>query len=404
MTDLRRQFPILQQRVYGHPLVYLDSAATAQKPTAVLDRCRQVYQELNSNIHRGVHHLSNVCTELYEQARTTLAEHLNASPNEIVFTRNTTEAINLVAQTYGARHVGPGDQVIITHAEHHSNLVPWQMLCQRSGATLAVAPINDNGDLDYHALAALLTPSTRIVALAHVGNVTGAVNDVERVARLAHQAGAVCLVDAAQSFPHHPLDVRQLGCDFLALSGHKAYGPLGSGALYGRAELLDDMPPWQGGGEMIDHVSLQGTTYAPPPLRFEAGTPDYVAAIGLATAVEWLDQIGLEQLERHEDELLQHLVSGLDDLGGITLVGRPQRRSGVVSFLLDGAHPYDVGALLDKQGIAVRTGHHCAQPLMQRLGIPGTVRASVAAYNNHDDIDQLLDALRRCKQILLHHN
>lgn len=397
---IRQQFAILGQRVYGHPLVYLDSAATAQKPERVLNACTDTYRLVNSNIHRGVHHLSNVCTERYEAARHTLARHIGAPDDCVVMLRNTTEAVNLVANAWGNDNVGEGDTVLVSAMEHHSNLVPWQLLCQRRRATLKVMPILDNGDLDLDALPALFELRPKLVALTAVSNVTGAVNDLNRVIALAREAGTRTFIDAAQWAPHHSIDVAALGCDFLAFSGHKLYGPLGSGVLYAKKELLEVMPPWMGGGEMIDHVSFERTTYAPPPLRFEAGTPDYVAAIGLAEAVRFVHEIGFEALERHEAELLNALVEGLNAIPGVRLIGTPARRSGVVSFLLHGAHPYDVGALLDKMGVAVRTGHHCAEPLMATFRIPGTVRASVACYTSTNDIQALLTALEKAKKLL----
>ena len=402
IDQIREQFPILKETVYGKPLVYLDNGATTQKPLAVLEACDEVYRHKNANIHRGVHHLSNVCTELYEQARRKVARHINAArPEEVVFTRATTEAINLVAYAWGDTFINEGDEVVVTEMEHHSNIVPWQLLCKRRKAVLKVIGITDEGllrDTDAD-LEGLITSRTKLVSVAHVSNVLGTVNDVRRLADKAHAVGAVMLVDAAQSFPHMRVDVQELGCDFLALSGHKAYGPLGAGALYGRYELLERMQPWQGGGEMIDKVSFDGTTFAEPPLKFEAGTPDYVAAIGLGAAVDFMHEVGMDYIEQHEQALIARTIEGLRAIGGVRLVGEAQRRSGVVSFLVGSVHPYDTGMILDKMGIAVRTGHHCAQPLVDRLGISGTVRASLGVYNTEDEVDALLNGVERVKKM-----
>ena len=402
IDQIREQFPILSEKVYGKQLVYLDNGATTQKPLSVLEACDDIYRHKNANIHRGVHHLSNVCTDLYEQARRKVASHINAAqPEEIIFTRATTEAINLVAYAYGDAFVGEGDEVVVSVMEHHSNIVPWQLLCKRRKALLKVVEITDEGllkDTDDD-LQRLITDRTKIVSIVHVSNVLGTVNDVRRLAQKAHAVGAVLVVDAAQSFPHKKIDVQALGCDFLALSGHKAYGPLGSGALYGRMELLRKMQPWQGGGEMIDKVSFSGTTFAEPPLKFEAGTPDYVAAIGLGAAVDFMQSVGMDFIEAHEQRLIARTLEGLRSIGGIRLIGEAEQRSGVVSFLVGNVHPYDTGMILDKMGIAVRTGHHCAQPLVDRLGVSGTVRASFAVYNTENEVDALLNGVERVKKM-----
>ncbi len=401
IDNIRSLFPILDETVYGKQLVYFDNAATTQKPTPVLDAIRDVYEHKNSNIHRGVHHLSNVCTDLYEHARMVVARHINAySDKEVVFTRNTTEAINLVANTLGNQIVMPGDEIIVSELEHHSNIVPWQLLCARKNATLKVVHVNDDGTLDMDSLKDLLSPKTKIVSIAHVSNVMGTVNDVKQICSLAHSVGAIAVIDGAQSIPHHAIDVQAIGCDFFAFSGHKVYGPLGSGALWGKYDILSQMQPWMGGGEMIDKESFCGTTFAEPPLRFEAGTPDYVAAIGLASAIEFVDSIGIEEIERHEARLLQHLICGLKSIGDIRFIGNAKEHSGAVSFLVGNAHPYDVGMILDKMSIAVRTGHHCAQPLMERMGIVGTVRASLAVYNTLEEVDLLLIAVEKAKMML----
>lgn len=400
INAIRSQFPILAETVYKKPLVYLDNGATTQKPLAVIESYDNVYRKVNSNIHRGVHHLSNVCTDLYEKARQTVARHLGATdPTEIIFTRNTTEAINLVAYAYGDKFVSEGDEIVVSEMEHHSNIVPWQLLCQRRGATLRVAKVTDKGELMMEQLESLIGERTKIVSIAHVSNVMGTVNDVHKVCELAHSVGAVVLVDAAQSVPHKAIDVKSIGCDFLAFSGHKVYAPLGSGALYGRRELLDVMNPWMGGGEMIDKVSFSGTTFAEPPLKFEAGTPDYAAAIALGAALDYVDNIGMNVIEAHEQSLVRRTIEGLEAIGDIRIVGQAENHSSAVSFLVGSIHPYDAGMILDKLGIAVRTGHHCAQPLMERFGISGTVRASFAVYNTEAEVDSLLNGVELVKKM-----
>ncbi len=400
INAIRSQFPILAETVYKKPLVYLDNGATTQKPLAVIESYDNVYRKVNSNIHRGVHHLSNVCTDLYEQARHIVARHLGAlDPTEIVFTRNTTEAINLVAYAYGDKFVGEGDEVVVSEMEHHSNIVPWQLLCQRKGATLRVAKVSDKGELMLDQLDSILSERTKIVSIAHVSNVMGTVNDVRKVCELAHSVGAVAVVDAAQSVPHKAIDVKAIGCDFLAFSGHKVYAPLGSGALYGRRELLDAMNPWMGGGEMIDKVSFSGTTFAEPPLKFEAGTPDYAAAIALGAALDFVDNIGMDVIEKHEKNLVRRTIEGLEAIGDVRIVGQADDHSSAVSFLVGPIHPYDAGMILDKLGIAVRTGHHCAQPLMERFGISGTVRASFAVYSTEAEVDALLNGVELVKKM-----
>ncbi len=400
VDDVRLQFPILAEKVYNKNLIYLDNGATTQKPLAVIDVYDNVYRKVNANIHRGVHHLSNVCTDLYEKARQIVARHLNAADSsEIVFTRNTTESINLVAYAYGDKFVGPGDEVVVSEMEHHSNIVPWQLLCQRRGAKLLVAKVSDHGELDMGQLAGLLSERTRIVSIAHVSNVMGSVNDVRTIVGMAHSVGAVAVVDAAQSVPHQAIDVQSIGCDFLAFSGHKVYAPLGSGALYGRRDLLNAMNPWMAGGEMIDKVSFAGTTFAEPPLKFEAGTPDYAAAIALGAALDYVDGIGMDVIEAHEASLVKRTLDGLLAIPGVRVIGQAENHASAVSFLVDSIHPYDAGMILDKLGIAVRTGHHCAQPLMDRFGIVGTVRASFALYNTADEVDALLNGVEWVKKM-----
>ena len=400
VDDVRLQFPIPAEKVYKKNLIYLDNGATTQKPLAVIDVYDNVYRKVNANIHRGVHHLSNVCTDLYEKARQIVARHLNAADSsEIVFTRNTTESINLVAYAYGDKFVGPGDEIVVSEMEHHSNIVPWQLLCQRRGAKLLVAKVSDHGELDMGQLAGLLSERTRIVSIAHVSNVMGSVNDVRTIVGMAHSVGAVAVIDAAQSVPHQAIDVQSIGCDFLAFSGHKVYAPLGSGALYGRRDLLNAMNPWMAGGEMIDKVSFAGTTFAEPPLKFEAGTPDYAAAIALGAALDYVDGIGMDVIEAHEASLVKRTLDGLLAIPGVRVIGQAENHASAVSFLVDSIHPYDAGMILDKLGIAVRTGHHCAQPLMDRFGIVGTVRASFALYNTADEVDALLNGVEWVKKM-----
>ncbi|MCX5662423.1 MAG: cysteine desulfurase [Planctomycetota bacterium] len=397
---VRADFPILARQIHGRPLIYLDNAATTQKPRAVLDAIDRYYTTHNANVHRGVHTLSQEATEAYEGARATVAHFLHApDARNIVFTRGATEAINLVAQTYGRTHVRARDQILITHMEHHSNIVPWQMLAAQTGAELVVAPIDDRGELIVEAFAKLVTTRTRLAAFTHVSNALGTVNPVRELAALVHDVGAAVLVDGAQAIAHKPIDVAALDCDFYVFSGHKAYGPTGIGALYGRGELLEAMPPWQGGGDMIKSVSFAGTTYNDVPHRFEAGTPDIAGAIGLAAALDYLQALGLEAVAAHESCLLGHAADVLRDVPGLRLVGEPRHRTGAISFTLGDVHPHDVGTVLDRLGIAVRAGHHCAQPVMDRFGLPATVRASVAAYNTVGEIDALAAGLRRVAEM-----
>jgi cysteine desulfurase/selenocysteine lyase len=397
---VRREFPVLRERVHGRPLVYLDSAASAQKPQAVIDAERGVYEHYYANIHRGVHRLSMLATDAYEAARGKLRDFVGAASNrEVVLLRGTTEAVNLVAQSYGRAHVGAGDEVLITGLEHHSNIVPWQLLCGEKGATLRVAPIDDAGDVDLAAFERLLSPRTRIVAFAHVSNALGTVNPVVRMTELAHAAGAVVLVDGAQAAPHKAVDVRALGCDFYAFSGHKVYGPSGTGALYAREALLEAMPPWQGGGDMIASVSFEKSTWNELPYKFEAGTPNIAGVIALGAAIDWIGGIGLPAIAAHEHDLLEHATRLLQEIPGLRLVGTAREKAGVVSFVIEGVHPHDVGTVLDYEGIAVRTGHHCAQPVMDRYGIPATTRASLACFNTRDELDQLARGVRKVQEM-----
>jgi cysteine desulfurase/selenocysteine lyase len=388
---VRGEFPILDQQVHGHPLAYLDNAASAQRPLSVLAAVEHLYRHDYSNVHRGVHTLSQRSSEAYEHARARAARFLGAeSADEIVFVRGTTEALNLVAQSYGRAHVAAGDEVVVTEMEHHSNIVPWQLLCEEKGARLRVAPVDDRGDLILEELQRLLCERTRVVAVTHVSNSLGSVNPIAEIAKLVHQVDAVLVVDGAQSVPHLPVDLKALGCDFFAFSGHKVYGPSGIGVLYGRRDLLDAMPPWQGGGGMIRSVSFERTLYADSPQRFEAGTPNIAGAIGLAAAFDFVEAIGYPVLTAHEEDLLERTIAGLEPIPKVRILGNPRRRVGVVSFLVDGIHAHDVGTFLDSEGIAVRVGHHCNQPLMERFGIATTTRASFAVYNTRDEVDRLV--------------
>ena len=394
--ELRSDFPILARQVYDRPLVYLDNAATTQKPLCVLDAMREEYLNVNANVHRGVHYLSQQATDLHEAARETVRRFIHAAKSEeIVFTRGTTEAINLVAATYGEQFMREGDEVIVSEMEHHSNIVPWQLLAQRRGIRLRVIPIDDRGCLQLDAYERLFTPRTRLVSVAHVSNVLGTVNPIAELVGIAHRHGVPVLVDGAQSAPHFKVDVQALDCDFFAFSGHKMYGPTGIGVLYGKEEWLEQLPPYQGGGEMIATVSFDHTTFERPPLRFEAGTPDYVATHGLATAIDYIERIGLDRIAEHERSLTRYCMEQLRTIPGMRLFGEADKKDAVVSFLVGDIHHLDMGTLLDRLGIAVRTGHHCAQPLMQRLGILGTVRASFALYNTQEEIDCLVEGIKR---------
>ncbi|WP_137819817.1 cysteine desulfurase [Pseudomonas sp. 2FG] len=397
---VRLAFPILAETIYDKPLIYLDSAATSQKPQAVIAAMSRFFLKENANVHRGVHYLSVRATEEYEKARAKVQGFLNAEHvEEIVFVRGTTEAVNLVAQTYGKVHVHAGDEVLISAMEHHSNIVPWQMLCEQTGAQLRVAPIDDAGELRLDELERLIGPKTRLVAVAHVSNVLGTVNPIRRIVELAHARGARVLVDGAQAAPHLKVDVRALGCDFYALSGHKMYGPTGIGVLYGRRELLEAMPPYQGGGDMILSVSFEKTVYNKPPYRFEAGTPNMAGAIGLGAAIDFLGELGPETIAAHEQAVLAYAQQALAAVPGLRLIGTAKDKVGVLSFVLDGIHPHDIGTILDREGVAIRTGHHCAQPLMQRFGLAATARASLGCYSTEQDIDALVAGLAKVQEL-----
>lgn len=397
IESVREEFPILQTEVEGQPLVYLDNAASSQKPAVVIDRLNRYYREENANIHRGIHHLSSVATGAYEAARMTVARFLNArEARQCIFTRGATESINLVAATWGRANIGSGDEILITEMEHHANIVPWQMLAQEKGARVVPAPINDAGEVLLDEFEKLLgSGRVKIAAFVHLSNALGTINPAEEMIALAHKHGVPVLLDAAQSAPHFAPDVQLLDCEWLVLSGHKVYGPTGIGVLYGKAELLEQSPPYQGGGDMIDHVSFDGTTFKGIPERYEAGTPHIAGAIGLGAALEYFMSFDTASLQRYDHELFAYAVEQMATVGGIRFVGTAARRAGAISFLMDSAHPQDIATILDSRGIAVRTGHHCAEPLMKRLGITGTVRASFAFYNTREEVDKLVAALNK---------
>jgi len=398
--SIREEFPILKQLVYGKPLVYLDNAATSQKPTAVIDAMTRYYSTDNSNIHRGVHLLSERATQAYEEVRIKVQRFINAAqPKEIIFTRGTTEAINLVAGSYGRATVRSGDEVLITAMEHHSNIVPWQILCEEKGARLRVAPINDDGELILEEFAKLLNERTRIVSLVHVSNALGTINPIRAIVEIAHRHNVPVMIDGAQAAPHMKLDVRELDCDFYAFSGHKVYGPTGIGVLYGKASLLEAMPPYQGGGDMIASVTFEKTTYNTLPYKFEAGTPNIAGTIGLGAAIDYVNQIGIGRIARYEHELLNYGTEALSQIPGLRMIGTAKDKAGVLSFVLEGVHPHDVGTILDREGVAIRTGHHCAMPVMERFGIPATARASLACYNTKEEIDALVTGLHKVKEV-----
>jgi cysteine desulfurase/selenocysteine lyase len=397
---IRKDFPILKQKVYGKPLVYLDNAATSQKPQRVIDAILHFYTQDCSNVHRGVHLISERATRAYEEARVKIQHSLHAAEHrEIVFVRGTTEAINLVAQTYGRQHVQAGDEVLITAMEHHSNIVPWQILCEEKGARLRVAPINDRGELILEEFERLLGPRTRIVSVAHVSNALGTVNPVRQIVEMAHRWSAAVVLDGAQAAPHLKVDVQELDCDFYAFSGHKVFGPTGIGTLYGKARLLEAMPPYQGGGDMISSVTFEKTLYNTIPYKFEAGTPNVAGVIGLGAALDYVNQIGMDNITSYEHALLAYATEAIGQIPGVRLIGTAREKVGVLSFLVEGVHAHDVGTVLDREGIAIRTGHHCAQPVMERFGVPATARASLAFYNTKQDINALAAGLQMVKGI-----
>jgi cysteine desulfurase / selenocysteine lyase len=400
VAAIREDFPILSQLVHGKPLVYLDNAATSQKPAAVIEAMTRYYSEDNSNIHRGVHLLSERATTQYEAARVKVQGFINAAQaKEIIFVRGTTEAINLVANTYGRANLEAGDEVLITAMEHHSNIVPWQMLCAEKGARLRVIPINDEGELRLEELEELLNERTRFLSIAHISNALGTINPVQGIIEIAHRHNVPVMIDGAQAAPHMKIDVQKLDCDFYAFSGHKVYGPTGIGVLYGKAGLLDAMPPYQGGGDMIASVTFEKTTYNTLPYKFEAGTPNIAATIGLGAAIDYTNQIGVERIARYEQELLDYGTEALSQVPGLRLIGTAKEKAGVLSFVLESIHAHDVGTILDREGIAIRTGHHCAMPVMDRFGIPATARASLSFYNTKREIDALVAGLHKVKEV-----
>ena len=404
INEIRKQFPVLDQQVYGKPLVYLDNAATTQKPLCVINRERDYYLHENCNIHRGVHYLSQKATEAYEHARQTVADFIHAKEaREIIFTRGTTESLNLLATTLGETHsmrLYEMPKVLITAMEHHSNLVPWQQMVQRHQGQLLVVPMDDKGVLDLEQYEKLLKEQPNVVSIAHISNVLGTINPVKEMIALAHRYGVPVVIDGAQSIAHHSIDVQDLDCDFFVFSGHKMYAPMGIGGLYGKAEWLEKLPPYQFGGEMVDKVSFEKTTFNVLPYKFEAGTPNVGAALGLETAIQFMQNFDRKEVEQHETQLLQTAIEQLSEIGGIRFIGEAKHRSGLVSFVIDGIHPYDIGTLIDKMGVAVRTGHHCAEPVMTRFGIPGTVRASFALYNTLEEVDIFINAVKKAAMML----
>ncbi len=402
VEKIREDFPILGRTVYNKPLIYLDNAATTQKPKCVIDAISDAYCNVNANVHRGIHFLSQQATEMLESARETVRSFISAeSTEEIIFTRGTTESLNLLASSFSNAFLSEDDEIIISAAEHHSNIVPWQMQAQKRNFVIRIAPITESGELDLDALKLLVNAKTKLISITHVSNVLGSVMPIKQIAEFAHKNGAYIAVDGAQSAPHIKVDVKELDVDFFAFSGHKVYGPTGIGVLYGKRELLEQLPPYQGGGEMIKKVTFEHTTYNELPYKFEAGTPDYVGSIALAKAIDYVQELGMENIAAYEDELCAYAVEKLRAIDGIRFIGEPKHRSGVVSFLVGNTHPSDIGTLLDKLGVAVRTGHHCAEPLMDRFGIPGTVRASFAIYNTKAEIDTFVSALDRVSKMLM---
>jgi len=400
VNKIRNDFPILKQQVNGCPLVYLDNGATSQKPQSVIDAIVNYYSTTNSNVHRGVHTMSQQATDGYEGARAKVRQFINASDDrEIIFTRNTTEGINLVAHSYGRQNIGPGDDIIVSNMEHHSNIVPWQMLCEETGANLRVVPIDDAGELLMDEYEKMLSSRTKLVSITHVSNALGTILPAAQIARMAHAHGAPILFDGAQAVPHMPVDVQELDCDFYVFSGHKLFGPTGIGILYGKAEYLEAMPPFLGGGEMIKSVTFEKTIYNDLPYKFEGGTPDIAGAIGLGAAIDYVNDLGFDQITAHEDELLRYGTDALSTIEGLKIIGTAEHKAGILSFVMDLAHPHDIGTILDEQGIAVRTGHHCAQPVMQRFQIPATARASLAFYNTKEDIDALVKGIDRVIEV-----
>lgn len=400
VEKLRKDFPILGEKVHNKPLVYFDNAATSQKPQVVIDAVHRFLSTCNSNIHRGVHQLSEQATEAYEQSRKKVQRFINAAESrEIIFVRGTTEAINLVAYSYGRKHIQAGDEILISTMEHHSNIVPWQILCEQTGAVLRVVPINDAGEVRLDEYEKLLTPRTRLVSMVHVSNALGTINPVREIVRLAHRQGVPVLIDGAQAVPHLNVDVREIGCDFYAFSGHKVFGPTGIGVLYGKADLLEAMPPYQGGGDMIKSVTFEKTLYNDLPYKFEAGTPHIAGVIGLGVAVDYVSGVGMERIAAYEHELLVYATGALSAMPGVRIIGTAREKASLLSFVLEGVHAHDVGTILDHEGVAIRAGHHCAMPVMQRFGVPATARASLAFYNTREEIDVLGGAINKAREM-----
>jgi cysteine desulfurase/selenocysteine lyase len=400
VADIRKEFPILSTTVGKYPLVYFDNGATSQKPQKVIDTINRYYTLENANIHRGVHYLSQISTDHYEAARKSIQHHLNAgAEHEIIFTKGTTDGINLVAQCFGEL-LTEGDEILITELEHHSNIVPWQMLAERKRLTLRFIPMLENGELDLNELDQLINSKTKLISITHISNALGTINPIEEIIHKGHEVGAKVLIDAAQSLQHMMVDVQQLDCDFLVFSGHKVFGPTGVGVLYGKTEILNAMPPYQGGGDMIKSVSMERTEYNELPHKFEAGTPHIIGGIGLGAAIEWLSKLDFEAIQKHEQELLAYATEKLQQFEGLKIYGEGEHKSSVISFLIEGTHPYDIGTLLNQQGIAVRTGHHCTQPIMKFFGIPGTIRASFSFYNTKEEVDRFINALEKAVQML----
>jgi cysteine desulfurase/selenocysteine lyase len=399
---IRADFPILRRQVHGRPLVYLDNAATTQKPQAVIDALVRYYSDINANVHRGVHDLSGRATDAYEAARETVRAFFNAgSVREIVFTRNATEGINLVAHAFGRSRLGEGDEVVISAMEHHSNIVPWQLVCEEKRARLRVVPIDDRGDLILEELERLIGPRTKLVSIAHMSNALGTINPADEIVRIAHARGVPVLLDGSQAAYHMPVDVRALDCDFYVATGHKLYGPTGIGVLYGKAALLESMPPFLGGGDMIASVTFERSTWNDLPYKFEAGTPDVAGAIGLGVALEYIRGVGLDRIAAHEQQLLEYGTAALSSIPGVRLIGTARRKGSILSFVMDGVHPHDIGTIVDREGVAIRTGHHCAQPVMARFAVPATARASLAMYNTRDEIDTLVRAIGRVREVFV---
>ncbi len=400
LNKIRGDFPILKQTVNGNPLVYLDNGATSQKPQSIIDAIVNYYTTTNSNVHRGVHTLSQQATDGYEGARAKIQKFINAGDEkEVIYTRNTTEGINLVAHSYGRKNIGPGDDIIVSNMEHHSNIVPWQMLCEENGANLLVVPIDDTGELIMDEYQKMLSPKTKLVSITHVSNALGTILPAKQIVKMAHDVGSPVLLDGAQAVPHMPVDMQDIDCDFYVFSGHKLFGPTGIGVLYGKSEYLEAMPPFLGGGEMIKSVTFEKTIYNDLPYKFEGGTPDIAGAIGLGAAIDYVTNLGFDQIMAHEDELLRYGTEALSAIDGVRIVGTAVDKAGILSFVMDKAHPHDIGTILDEQGIAIRTGHHCAQPVMQRFQIPATARASFAFYNNKEDIDALVKGIDRVIEV-----